>query len=182
MLRRIVMVAGVGLTLALGLLAAPAQAVVVYQWSGECTNGCTGTATGLLTLSDTYVPGTTVSASEFISFLYTSSSGSFTIPGSMTYNPTNSFENNSQNLVGPLPVGSGPGGIFVDAVESSSWFGTDFPFGAVDWQFLILGTVNDRGNPYQWSLVPIPAALPLFLSGLAVFGFVARKRRSAAAA
>jgi len=32
------------------------------------------------------------------------------------------------------------------------------------------------------SIVPIPAALPLFLSALAVFGFVARKRRSAAAA
>jgi len=31
-------------------------------------------------------------------------------------------------------------------------------------------------------VVPIPAALPLFLSALAVFGFVARKRRSAAAA
>jgi hypothetical protein len=29
------------------------------------------------------------------------------------------------------------------------------------------------------AVVPIPAALPLFLSGLAVFGFVARRRRSA---
>ena len=177
------MVAGVGLTLALGLLAAPAQAVVVYQWSGVCTNGCTGTATGVLTLSDTYVPGTDVSASQFISFSYNSNNGSFTIPGSMTYNPLNSFENNSQNLVGPLPVGSGPGGIFVDAVESSSWFGTDFPFGEGTWQFVISpSVVNDRGNSYQWSLVPIPAALPLFLSALAVFGFVARRRRSAAAA
>lgn len=44
---------------------------------------------------------------------------------------------------------------------------------------LIFGPVRDI---VAGSVVPVPAALPLFLSGLAVFGFIARRRRSAAAA
>ncbi len=38
------------------------------------------------------------------------------------------------------------------------------------------------GSALVPAAVPLPAALPLFLSGLAVFGFVVRRRRSAAAA
>jgi len=51
-------------------------------------------------------------------------------------------------------------------------------------------SANDLAPPFlggdvQWvrfSVVPIPATLPLFMSCLAVFGFLARKRRATAAA
>jgi hypothetical protein len=53
----------------------PAAADTVYDWRGICTLGCTGIATGVLTLAG----GSpfNFSASNFISFEYTSSSGSF---------------------------------------------------------------------------------------------------------
>lgn len=53
--------------LAVGLLAGPmtAQAVVIYDWRGQCgpewTTGGTCEAYGVLTLDDSYIPGTTIS-------------------------------------------------------------------------------------------------------------------------
>jgi hypothetical protein len=56
-----------------------ASADVVYNFEGDCDGGCTGTATGVLTLEDTYTPGTPLQDADFISFSYQSTSGSFTI-------------------------------------------------------------------------------------------------------
>jgi hypothetical protein len=56
-----------------------ANAEVVYNFEGTCVGGCTGTATGVLTLEDTYTPGTPLQNADFISFSYQSTSGSFTI-------------------------------------------------------------------------------------------------------
>jgi hypothetical protein len=50
-----------------------AAASVVYDWQGTCTLGCTGTATGSLTL--TGGTPTTFTKSQFVSFEFTSSSG-----------------------------------------------------------------------------------------------------------
>lgn len=174
------------LSIGLSLVSAPANAVI-YSWTGTCSSGCIGNATGELVLSDTYVPGTLVSANEFIGFSYTSSSGAFTIPGSIAYDEANSFENNSTGLNGPLPAVSGLGGVFVDFVGSFSWFSTDFEFpggGSVgSWQFLIDGTVNDIGSSYEWTVqsLPLPAVLPLFGTGLGLMGLFGwfRRRRAA---
>lgn len=50
--------------------------------------------------------------------------------------------------------------------------------------FVLKTSADGAAGPFiaGGSVVPIPAALPLFLSGLAVFGLVARRRRAAAAA
>jgi PEP-CTERM motif len=53
---------------------------VVYNWDGVCTNNCSGHATGVLTLSDAYTPGTALSTAVFESFTYTSSDGSLSFP------------------------------------------------------------------------------------------------------
>ena len=57
--------------------ASGVSAEVVYDFSATCTDGCTGTATGVLVLENSYVPGTPVESADFVSFTYSSSSGSF---------------------------------------------------------------------------------------------------------
>jgi PEP-CTERM motif len=59
--------------------AAPARANVVFDFSGVCSVNCSGTATGVLTLADSYTFGTDITSADFISFDYSSSSRSFDI-------------------------------------------------------------------------------------------------------
>jgi hypothetical protein len=61
-----------------------AQADNVYDWKGTCTLGCTGTATGVLTLANGASPYN-FSASQFLSFQFTSSSGSFFLDDTSPY-------------------------------------------------------------------------------------------------
>ena len=41
-----------------GSISIEGNASIIYDWQGECRVGCTGEATGLFTLPDSYVPGT----------------------------------------------------------------------------------------------------------------------------
>jgi hypothetical protein len=59
--------------------ASAARANIVFDFSGECASGCTGTATGVLTLADSYMFGANLTVPDFISFTYTSSDRDFTI-------------------------------------------------------------------------------------------------------
>ena len=63
------------------MLIPQAHGVVIYDFSGECAaaSDCSGVATGVLTLADTYSPGTTLASADFIYFEYTSSQGSFVV-------------------------------------------------------------------------------------------------------
>jgi len=45
---------------------------IVYDWAGTCSDQCTGTATAVLTLAGTYVPGDAFATTDFISFSYDS--------------------------------------------------------------------------------------------------------------
>jgi hypothetical protein len=65
---------------AIGALAltTPARADQIFDWSGACTLGCTGTASGVLTLANGATP-LAFSVADFISFEFTSSSGTFTL-------------------------------------------------------------------------------------------------------
>jgi hypothetical protein len=69
----------------LGVLAVgtTARADIVSDWTGACAGPpmslCTGTATGVLTLTNAYVPGANITAADFVSFSYTSNALSFTI-------------------------------------------------------------------------------------------------------
>jgi hypothetical protein len=56
-----------------------ARADVVFDFSGTCTIHCSGTATGVLDLTNAYVFGSTITAADFVSFSYTSSDINFTI-------------------------------------------------------------------------------------------------------
>jgi hypothetical protein len=56
-----------------------ARADIVFDFTGECQAGCTGNATGVLTLTDDYMTGTEITAADFISMQYSSSHLSFDI-------------------------------------------------------------------------------------------------------
>jgi hypothetical protein len=56
-----------------------ARADVIFDFSGACTTHCSGTATGVLDLTNAYVFGSTITAADFVSFSYMSSDVNFTI-------------------------------------------------------------------------------------------------------
>ncbi|MEM6637815.1 MAG: hypothetical protein AAF667_18210 [Pseudomonadota bacterium] len=82
--------------IALGLTNS-AHSAVIYEWSGLCTDGCTGFASAVLTLEDTYTPGTALALADFSSFFYSSSSGAFDVPGDAVF----------VSLTGTLPMETG---------------------------------------------------------------------------
>jgi len=61
------------------VLAGTARANVIFDFSGTCSVQCSGTATGVLTLTDAYIIGTDIPQADFISFTYSSSDANFTI-------------------------------------------------------------------------------------------------------
>ena len=63
--------------------AVPARANFIFDLSGTCGvgSGCTGAATGVLTLADSYVFGTATTTADFISFTYSSSSRNYALSG-----------------------------------------------------------------------------------------------------
>src|SRR5215471_7108396 len=91
----------------------PASANTVYDWQGICTLGCTGTASGVLTLTNGASPYS-FSASEFVSFQFISSSGTFFLDNASPYlaaqggvsNPEGPFIFLEENAFGPntLPL------------------------------------------------------------------------------
>lgn len=169
----------------LSLLALNVNAAVVYNFEGICISGCSGVSTGVLTLTDSYTPETQVTDADFISFSYSSSSGSFNIPADLALNRFN---------MGVLPASSGPSieWVEIDAVLSNTSLHACGPAGAPAefcpsdnyWSALwrSAGVYDDKGLSHTWTLVdagtvPIPAAVWLFGSG--IIGLIGVARRKA---
>lgn len=155
---------------AVGLLLAPlgAQAIpVIYDWTGTCTAGCTGQATGVLTLADSYVPGAaTSSIDDFVSWSFSSDLFTLTQTRALSF----------QFIPATFSMVVGSDGSFFD--NSASWAyqstdGTNAGFG---------GSFTLR-SPAQ---LPVPVAEPgvLALLGLGLAGVTIgrnRKRRQSTA-
>lgn len=155
---------------AVTLGASAASATVVYDWTGTCTNGCTGTATAVLTLDDAYTPGTALANSDFISFEFTSDAGSYTVPGAMTFLE---FDNPSS-----LPTTTGTTETRVDFTGGGTYF---FQYASGNWDTWLSGSSLAQGNSGVWELrvseVPLPGGMSMLVAGIGGLGFAKRRKR-----
>ena len=151
-----------------------ASADVIYDWDGECTTGCAGSGSGTLTLYDTYLPGTPLTFTDFISFSYWSTSGSYQIPddASLTY------------IAGTLPVLSGPSVDFnIQGFDTSGFFSSsNFATGGSWTSAFPSAGVNDTGLSGTWTYssgtytVDEAPTLLLLGTGLAAVGLLRRRQ------
>jgi PEP-CTERM motif-containing protein len=161
------------LFLAAGLFnAAPARADVVFDFSGICGEfTCSGTATGVLTLADSYVFGADINAGNFISFDYSSSDVNFEITSA-----------EAQVLLGGLNAdGSLVGILLVQVMTGAKPFFEVAP--PPDGFF----ANSDRGEMFTFTLiggaVPEPSTWAMMLLGFAGLRYAGyRKARLAAVA
>jgi PEP-CTERM motif len=161
-------VAGLFLTVVL-FQAAPARAEVVFDFSGTCELNCLGTASGILTLADSYVFGTLITDAEFVSFDYSSSSRSFDI-----------ISADDPGLIGGLNAdGSFFTGevVFADAGNTPAFIATGNGFEAITEQD---SNTNDFGSSATFTLasgaVPEPSTWAMLLLGFAGLGFAGWRR------
>ena len=154
---------------ALGLAAPKAEAVVIYDWAGTCTGGCMGQASAVLTLVDSYTPGTLASTLDVISFSYSSSNGAYDIPADAVL----AFASAT------LPAVSGEGMVNLIFAVAGSEFR---PNTSMSWtsHFAPAG-VDDRGTDNTWTLrqpteLSAPGPLSLLALGLAGLALAGRRR------
>jgi hypothetical protein len=152
--------------------ADPARANIVFDFNGVCDTGCTGTATGVLTLADSYTFGSDLTLANFVSFHYSSSDIGFDVPspdgllfsGGLTAD--GSIVGPDLAIIGEHEFGVLPGGKFlVDVTETGGDVGSTSDF-----------TLVSGG-------VPEPSTWAMMLAGLASLGLAGyRKARQAAVA
>jgi hypothetical protein len=169
-------------------LAPAAQAIPVetFNFTGTCgtTGGlpnCTGTGIGTLVLAGNYILGSALSVGDFVSFNYSSNQPlSFSIVTPINPPPGDLV---ISQIVGSLPTSPGslpgPANVIISAVGPGVVFMSN-----LSGQWCAGGCAADFGTVSQWSETPLPAALPLFATGIGGLGLLGwrRKRKAQAVA
>jgi len=165
------------------VLSAPIAArasTVTYEFIGQCYD-CTGTGIGYLTLSD-YTLGTNLSNSNFVSFTYQSNLINLSYSGIGT-DPNQLMS--IQGLIPPtLPATAD---VFLYGFQQYPTFAQlGYIFRSNVNGAWCVGTQDcsaDYGFSHEWTVTPIPPALPLFATGLGALGLLGwrRKRKQVAA-
>jgi hypothetical protein len=147
--------------------AAPARADTVFDFSGICDAGCTGTATGVLTLVDFYDDDNGMLTDDvFISFAYTSSSRSFVITRA-----------DGGSAGGTLRVDGLAPPVFSIGSPAASF---DITLGG--FEAATMGDIaDDLGSSFRLVLVkgaiPEPSTWAMLLLGFAGLGYAGWRRR-----
>ena len=146
------------------LIAAPtaSTAAVIYDLAATCDEGCDGTATGVLTLSDDYIPGLPGDPGDFISLSFSSSSGVLDLdPSFVAFNGAT------------MPVVSGTADFLLVNVLAGFLFQTET---SGDW--FVGPVVGGQGSSHTWTLrsdaIPEPSVMLLLGLGLAGLGYQRR--------
>jgi PEP-CTERM motif len=166
----------VAMALNVGVCISPARADTVFDFNGLCAGfmgACSGTATGVLTLTSGYVPGNDITTDVFISFDYSSMSGSLDITSAdypILLGGLN--RDGSINSFGFFNI-TAANGVF-QVTKYGSWS-------------MISPPLDDFGAPYE--LTPVNQAVPeastwaMMALGFAGIGFAGwRSRKTAASA
>ena len=146
----------------LAITASSANASVIYDWAGTATSGAVGPASAVLTLADTYTPGTALSPADFVRITYNNNDG-------VTFSDTT-----VDDIVGTLPaiMGQPLVTIFVNLSGTGNTFLSPT---SGEWRFVLSPSVSDQGDfaTQTWTLrgavptaVPEPGTLALFGLGL----------------
>jgi hypothetical protein len=143
----------------------------IFTFTGTCEVDCSGTATGILTLTG-YTQGQQLSTSNFVSFDYVSSDDNY----DYLWNP-------STVITGIIPAGlPADANISIQgATEENFSFVSDASTGG--W---CVGYGASLCTPYSnadaglnglFSATPLPTTLPLFAGGLGFVGYLAKRRK-----
>ena len=156
------------LLLAILVQGAPARANIVFDFSGTCTSGCDGTATGVLTLSNSYQFGANITKSTFISFTYASDNQGFHI-----ISPNLTRVEGGLNADGSLSFA-----VEFDGPNLSTF--PNFTLGETS-QFIAAAgleekDIGDGAFTLVSSPVPEPSTWAMLLVGFAGLGYVGYRR------
>jgi hypothetical protein len=166
--------------------ASAARANIVFDFSGDCTSGCAGTATGVLTLSDSYTFGADITMADFISLTYSSSGRDFELQ------PFTPPEPDYRYIFGGLNAN----GSFNAAGRLLILTPIVFPYFQANAEGFMAGTGItrvDKGSTFSFrreitttspggGAVPEPSTWAMMLLGLASLSFAGYRKRQRAAA
>jgi hypothetical protein len=152
--------------------SSPAQASIVdstFSFTGTCNTDCTGTAHATLVLSG-YTLGDQITTNNFVSLTYQSDFLSFSVttPAELTFIETGS------SIKLPLPGAELVRLGFAIPGSTNRAFGT---FANGTWCAGNLPACDDAGGSGVWAATPLPAALPLFATGIGGLGLLGWRRK-----
>jgi hypothetical protein len=145
-----------------------------FIFTGTCSVDCTGTATGILTLTG-YTQGTSLSAADFVSFHYISSDDNYDYT-----------KNSTTAVTGLIPVDLPADAYITIAGAVATYFSFVSDASTGRWcvgygPSLCTPESNaDAGLSGSFSATPLPATLPLFAGGLGFVGYLTRRRKRSA--
>ena len=175
----LIVVAAVTLVFGSSFGADASPVISTFNFTGTCEvapGNCTGTANGTLVLEN-YTLGASLSTSNFQSFTYQSTVYSFSFNGAGTGQIVNGIGTGGiSGIFGSLPTSPGslpgPADVFIEISNNGTIFDSGINFWCAG-----VGCNDDNGTPAVWTETPLPAALPLFATGLGGLGLLGWRRK-----